>query len=93
MNVYANCFLWETLETVCLVFAPNCATVPGDGVENAFAFTDKVFTLSLHMKEEGFFPGSGGLTDVGLGKGRHHTVNIPIREGVTDETYISLFLP
>ncbi len=39
--------------------------ISGDGVENAFAFTQKVFTFSLHKFEEGFFPGSGSL-QVGL---------------------------
>jgi len=29
----------------------------GDGVENAFAFTQNVFTFSIHKYELGFFPG------------------------------------
>ena len=31
----------------------------GDGVENAFSFTDKVLTFSIHKKEPGYFPGTG----------------------------------
>jgi acetoin utilization deacetylase AcuC-like enzyme len=33
----------------------------GDGVENAFAFSKNVFSLSLHKFEKGFFPGTGSI--------------------------------
>ncbi|XP_067404622.1 histone deacetylase 8 isoform X3 [Emydura macquarii macquarii] len=42
----------------------------GDGVEDAFSFTSKVMTVSLHKFSPGFFPGTGDVSDVGLGKGR-----------------------
>ncbi|KAJ8416765.1 hypothetical protein AAFF_G00326430 [Aldrovandia affinis] len=41
----------------------------GDGVEDAFSFTSKVMTVSLHKFSPGFFPGTGDLCDNGLGKG------------------------
>ena len=31
----------------------------GDGVENAFLYSSKVFTLSIHHYEDGYFPGTG----------------------------------
>ncbi len=43
------------------------------------------------MKEEGFFPGTGGVDDVGFGKGRNYALNVPLREGITDETFKSFF--
>ncbi|XP_068924722.1 histone deacetylase 8 isoform X2 [Petaurus breviceps papuanus] len=43
----------------------------GDGVEDAFSFTSKVMTVSLHKFSPGFFPGTGDVSDVGLGKGRN----------------------
>ena len=32
--------------------------------------TLQVYTMSLHLKEDGFFPGSGDSENVGLGNGR-----------------------
>ena len=31
----------------------------GDGVENAFLYSSKVFTFSIHHYEDGYFPGTG----------------------------------
>ncbi|KAM5145449.1 histone deacetylase 8 [Mantella aurantiaca] len=59
----------------------------GDGVEDAFSFTSKVMTVSLHKYSPGFFPGTGDVTDVGLGKGRYYSVNVPLEDGVTDDRY------
>nr|XP_044996880.1 histone deacetylase 8 isoform X2 [Jaculus jaculus] len=59
----------------------------GDGVEDAFSFTSKVMTVSLHKFSPGFFPGTGDLCDVGLGKGRYYSVNVPIQDGIRDEKY------
>lgn len=39
----------------------------GDGVEEAFAYTPSVTTISFHLYEPGFFPGTGSLTDIGFG--------------------------
>jgi acetoin utilization deacetylase AcuC-like enzyme len=63
----------------------------GDGVEEAFYYSRDVITLSFHQYEPGFFPGTGQLGDVGGGKAKHHTVNVPLREGVTDAQYVPLF--
>jgi histone deacetylase HOS1 len=57
----------------------------GDGVENAFKFSDKVITMSIHRKEIGFFPGSGDLKDQGMGKGKGYTFNAPMKHGLGDE--------
>nr|XP_020025693.1 uncharacterized protein LOC109690638 [Castor canadensis] len=59
----------------------------GDGVEDAFSFTSKVMTVSLHKFSPGFFPGTGDVSDVGLGKGRYYSVNVPIHDGIQDEKY------
>lgn len=63
----------------------------GNGVENAFAFTRKVFTLSIHKYEPGFYPGTGSLDDIGIGNGKYHSLNIPLKTGISDEPYISMF--
>ncbi|PSN47474.1 Histone deacetylase 8 [Blattella germanica] len=63
----------------------------GNGVENAFAYTPHVFTLSLHKFEPGFYPGSGSLDDVGFGRGKFHAVNVPLKDGVRDKAYMQIF--
>ncbi|KAL1925366.1 uncharacterized protein VTP21DRAFT_249 [Calcarisporiella thermophila] len=64
----------------------------GDGVEEAFFTTDRVMTVSFHKYGE-FFPGTGELRDIGIGRGKHYAVNFPLREGISDESYKSVFEP
>ncbi|XP_064610277.1 histone deacetylase 8-like [Liolophura sinensis] len=64
----------------------------GDGVEDAFSATSKVFTLSFHKYSAGFFPGTGSVKDVGFGKGRFFSLNIPLLDGIQDQQFFSLFL-
>jgi len=63
----------------------------GDGVEDAFSATSKVMTVSFHKVAPGFFPGSGSLSNVGMSKGKYYTVNIPLKDGITDDKYFSTF--
>lgn len=55
----------------------------GDGVERAFQFSSNVQTISLHMLEVGFFPGTGNLSESNGAKG---VVNIPLLHGLDDCT-------
>ncbi|KAI6197516.1 Histone deacetylase [Aphelenchoides besseyi] len=64
----------------------------GDGVEEAFYTTDRVMTVSFH-KYGDFFPGTGELKDVGAGRGRNYSVNVPLRDGISDANYQSIFAP
>ncbi|CAN0224233.1 unnamed protein product [Lampetra fluviatilis] len=59
----------------------------GDGVEDAFSFTPKVMTVSVHKFSPGFFPGTGGIDEVGMGKGRYFALNVPLQDGITDDKY------
>jgi len=61
-------------------------------VEEAFYTTDRVMTCSIH-KFGDFFPGTGTQTDMGKGKGKGYSVNIPLSDGVTDESFRSVFDP
>jgi histone deacetylase HOS1 len=56
----------------------------GDGVENAFRYSNKVITCSIHRHEVGFFPGTGENC---IGQG---VVNIPTKRGLSDETLMVL---
>ena len=59
----------------------------GDGVEEAFFATDRVFTLSFH-KFGDFYPGTGSLADVGTGEGRYFAMNLPLRKGLSDASFV-----
>ncbi|KAF9647520.1 histone deacetylase [Thelephora ganbajun] len=64
----------------------------GDGVEEAFYTTDRVMTVSFHKYGE-FFPGTGELRDIGIGKGKYYALNFPLRDGMSDENYKGVFEP
>ena len=64
----------------------------GDGVEEAFYTTDRVMTASFHKFGE-YFPGTGDHKDIGAGKGKHYALNFPLRDGIDDESYESIFKP
>ncbi|KAG0492136.1 hypothetical protein HPP92_005248 [Vanilla planifolia] len=64
----------------------------GDGVEEAFYTTDRVMTVSFH-KFGDYFPGTGDIRDIGFGKGKYYAVNVPLDDGIDDESYQSLFKP
>ncbi len=64
----------------------------GDGVEEAFYTTDRVMTVSFH-KYGDFFPGTGAVGDVGHGEGKRYAVNVPLGNGMDDESYKFMFEP
>ncbi|KAI9732687.1 MAG: histone deacetylase [Claussenomyces sp. TS43310] len=64
----------------------------GDGVEEAFYTTDRVMTVSFHKYGE-YFPGTGELRDIGVGQGKNYAVNFPLRDGIDDASYKSIFEP
>ena len=64
----------------------------GDGVEEAFYLTTRVMTVSFH-KYGNYFPGTGYLTDIGLEKGKNYAVNVPLKSGMTDDSYEYVFQP
>lgn len=74
----------------------------GDGVEEAFASSDRVMTLSYHRygivdedsKEKHlFFPGTGALNSNGNERsiGNHFALNVPIPSGIDDDQFLYLF--
>ncbi|KAJ5094158.1 hypothetical protein N7456_010019 [Penicillium angulare] len=64
----------------------------GDGVEEAFYTTDRVMTVSFHKYGE-YFPGTGELRDIGVGSGKYYAINFPLRDGINDTSYKSIFEP
>ncbi|XP_048584133.1 histone deacetylase 3 [Nematostella vectensis] len=65
----------------------------GDGVQEAFYLTDRVMTVSFHKYGNHFFPGTGDMYEVGVDNGRLYSVNVPLRDGIDDQNYASLFKP
>jgi histone deacetylase 3 len=64
----------------------------GDGVQEAFYHTDRVMTVSLH-KYGNFFPGTGSMYEWGVGRGKHYSVNVPLNDGIDDESYLAIYRP
>ena len=60
----------------------------GDGVQYAFYDTDKVLTISLHEAGTFLFPGTGFSEEIGTGKGKGFSVNLPFYPGTDDETFV-----
>lgn len=64
----------------------------GDGVEEAFYTTDRVMTVSFH-KFGDFFPGTGHIKDTGAESGKNYALNVPLNDGLDDESFRGLFRP
>ncbi|OWF47395.1 histone deacetylase 3-like [Mizuhopecten yessoensis] len=63
----------------------------GDGVQEAFYLTDRVMTVSFHKYGNFFFPGTGDMYEIGAESGRHYSVNVPLKEGIDDQMYMTIF--
>ncbi|KAJ1970985.1 histone deacetylase [Dimargaris xerosporica] len=63
----------------------------GDGVQEAFYHTDRVMTVSFHKYDGEFFPGTGHINERGNGLGKQFAVNVPLKDGIDDTTYVTLF--
>ncbi|OWR47805.1 histone deacetylase 3 [Danaus plexippus] len=65
----------------------------GDGVQEAFYLTDRVMTVSFHKYGNYFFPGTGDMYEIGAESGRYFSVNVPLKEGIDDQSYVQIFKP
>jgi len=63
----------------------------GDGVQEAFYETDQVLTISLHESGLTLFPGTGFPHEIGVGKGKGYSVNLPLYIGTDDEIFLWAF--
>ena len=48
--------------------------------------------VSFHKYGE-FFPGTGAIDDIGTSKGKHYTVNVPLKDGMDDDSYQMVYEP
>ena len=53
--------------------------------------TDRVMCVSFHKYGDLFFPGTGGLNDIGKNAGKYYSVNVPLRDGIHDDGFQDIF--
>ena len=58
----------------------------GNGTQHLFEERDDVYYASMHRFP--FYPGTGAAEEIGIGKGRGFTMNIPFDEGTGDAPYL-----
>ena len=63
----------------------------GDGVQHAFYDTDAVLTISIHESGLFLFPGTGFPQEIGAGRGRGYSVNVPLYPYTGDDVYMWAF--
>jgi acetoin utilization deacetylase AcuC-like enzyme len=60
----------------------------GNGTNDVFRAAREVLFISIHQR--GLWPGTGPVTDVGVGDAAGYTVNLPVAAGSGDAVYASL---
>ncbi|MEK6984609.1 MAG: histone deacetylase [Nanoarchaeota archaeon] len=60
----------------------------GNGSQDIFYNTDKVLYLSIHQFPA--YPGTGWVNEISEGKGKYHTINIPIPPYTSDDLFIDV---
>ena len=60
----------------------------GNGTNDIFRASREVLFVSIHQRA--LYPGTGAVTDVGVGDGVGYTVNLPVAAGSGDAVYASL---
>ena len=61
----------------------------GNGTQHIFEDDPRVLYLSSHLYP--FYPGTGALQEVGTGRGRGFTVNLPMPAGLGDAEYVRVY--
>ncbi len=59
----------------------------GNGTQDIFWERDDVFFISLH--QDPLYPMSGKLNEIGIGKGKNFSLNVPFPPGTGDEAYLT----
>ncbi|HUJ75988.1 MAG TPA: histone deacetylase, partial [bacterium] len=61
----------------------------GNGTMHSFEDSDQVLFISTHQYP--YYPGTGRRDDVGKGRGRGFSVNIPLPGGQGDDDFVAIF--
>jgi acetoin utilization protein AcuC len=63
----------------------------GNGVQDAFYGDDRVLVVSFHQNGKDIYPWSGFENEIGEGRGKGFTVNVPLPAGTDDEVFERAF--
>jgi acetoin utilization deacetylase AcuC-like enzyme len=63
----------------------------GNGTQDIFFEDDSVLFISVHLFAPYFYPGIGGIHEIGVGRGRDYTFNVPLPPYVGDVGYRRVF--
>ncbi|KAH8925557.1 histone deacetylase [Atractiella rhizophila] len=93
--------IMELLRTFPRVMYIDIDVHHGDGVQEAFYTSNRVYTISFHKYGHqlgsdnktlyDFFPGTGHIDENGHQLGQHFSLNIPLQDGIEDDAYVALF--
>ena len=61
----------------------------GNGTQHSFYDNSQILYFSTHQYP--YYPGTGNFGDVGEGKGKGFTINVPLQPGAGDEEYSMIF--
>ena len=61
----------------------------GNGTQHIFYDDPRVLYFSTHQYP--YYPGTGGINEIGRGKGEGYTVNVPLHGGAGDDEYVKIF--
>lgn len=60
-------------------------------MQEAFYTSNRVLTVSFHKYAENFFPGTGDIDEFGDKLGKYFSLNVPLQDGIDDQSYVTLF--
>lgn len=63
----------------------------GDGTQKFFENRDDVLFASIHRYGNNFYPHTGNYIEIGKGKGKGYTINVPFKKGKNDLDYLLTF--
>lgn len=61
----------------------------GNGTQHIFYDDPRVLYFSTHQYP--YYPGTGGIDEIGQGKGEGYTVNVPLHGGAGDDAFVKIF--
>jgi acetoin utilization deacetylase AcuC-like enzyme len=61
----------------------------GNGTQHIFYDDPRVLYFSTHQYP--YYPGTGGLDEIGRGAGEGYTINVPLRGGAGDASFVKIF--
>lgn len=70
------------------VFVLDIDSHSGNGTQEIFYKTDKVLFLSIHQYPA--YPGTGWVNEIGEGRGKYYTINIPLPPYTSDDLFVDV---